>query len=1180
MTLRSALAHEDVVVFVGSGVSAWSGLPSWKRLLEQLATFLDDRDRDGTSVRGAIAAGDLLLAASYGFDQLDSTERRQYLIDAIGDKSAKPSKLHEAIVALGAKNYITTNYDTLLERAITEYASELQPDVVTPANVLEIPSIVQTRSDAFVFKPHGDIGNIDTVVLTREDYRAFQSERANVFEAVQTLLSSRPVVFIGFGLRDPDFTLIRDSLYSTYKSHPANHVAILPDVGITEKAYWRRHHGLDLVSYETTSGPNPHASLLSLIEEVAHDAGSAVSATSLQRATGEPEGDDDAVAMRLVRFSRGVRHRLGERSVQNYSLSLTINRDRTTLAPETIRRLRVDGEHGLAEIRGHFAIEGPSGAGKSHLIRNLIRSIAEDLETHSINGLHASSRIPVLFEMRDYDGNLRQSIERLLPFGIPYDKFVSKPTAVVILDGLNEAPTDLAEQLKSDIASLLTEASMSTVLITTRFAGSLDGLDVEWLTIDSVPSREIERRLAERGLSKSDVNAAVMSLLRRPLYFTAWLGGSFSLTEGMSVRAIYDAVIRGHQDKLQQSAGQDLLPQLKAIAYNAVDGGALTVSSEVALWQLGKSGVEGGRALSIILDEGFLVATPSRQLAFYHHSIAEYLASDNLATMLAARKRSIEDVLGRRDWDQALMLALEVMGEAQGSLVWRRILQVDTVMAIRALNYVDAEIRDPWARMALDYVATMDRGFEEDFRVAQELSNLGVDRRYESALERLAAGDGPVAGVAMSKLASIYGHVTAGMVARIVSRNADYNFASNFVRAAGSLADLDVGLAVLERLDGITLEPSEEEALEAAEEVNGLASVISHAGALLGFIDSKDVFPAFPPGSALTRRALNDMAHDRGDHYSRDFVLKEVRAGYRPAIVALYFQLHFCEDYEPVHPDTSLEDVLVAHALQRGKISRWAMGCLQKFAEHFDDFRIDIERLQRRGGIGTSLLLYVNGDAGGFEREMSRLLEDGFIWDDYLGGSLSIVDSLSPTLASRLLTADSSSLVLGTFDALRSETGEVDNSFDDIGAVGLMELLVSLEKVERFSSFNAGRVIARRASPKLVGELVALFNIDESSRRVVSLVLQHVDRLSGADFDPDSVDWLIEHGHLRHMPLESPLLAKIADEQMVESRLIPAYQLEASGSTRRAYLRSVLEACGQRLKRRFVGADGCVLGVE
>ncbi|MCI8847336.1 MAG: hypothetical protein HFI04_13405, partial [Lachnospiraceae bacterium] len=66
----TALKQEDCVLFIGSGISTWSGLPSWAGLLDELADYLEECGEDSSLVKREAANGDLLQAASYGFDRL------------------------------------------------------------------------------------------------------------------------------------------------------------------------------------------------------------------------------------------------------------------------------------------------------------------------------------------------------------------------------------------------------------------------------------------------------------------------------------------------------------------------------------------------------------------------------------------------------------------------------------------------------------------------------------------------------------------------------------------------------------------------------------------------------------------------------------------------------------------------------------------------------------------------------------------------------------------------------------------------------------------------------------------------------------------------------------------------------------------------------------------------------
>jgi hypothetical protein len=65
--LLEALEAKEGVLFIGSGVSQWSGLPSWDGLLLRMLAFLDDRGlaaHERAEIDSVIGTGDLLTAAS------------------------------------------------------------------------------------------------------------------------------------------------------------------------------------------------------------------------------------------------------------------------------------------------------------------------------------------------------------------------------------------------------------------------------------------------------------------------------------------------------------------------------------------------------------------------------------------------------------------------------------------------------------------------------------------------------------------------------------------------------------------------------------------------------------------------------------------------------------------------------------------------------------------------------------------------------------------------------------------------------------------------------------------------------------------------------------------------------------------------------------------------------------
>lgn len=136
--IRHTLAKPDTVILVGSGVSLWSGLPSWTELVLSLADFVKGLGREDEAIRREIRNGDLLLAASYGVFQLQPQEFARF-IRLTFKADAAPSTVHGLIAALGPTCFVTTNFDHLLEKALAARARTTR--IVTNRQLIEVADI-------------------------------------------------------------------------------------------------------------------------------------------------------------------------------------------------------------------------------------------------------------------------------------------------------------------------------------------------------------------------------------------------------------------------------------------------------------------------------------------------------------------------------------------------------------------------------------------------------------------------------------------------------------------------------------------------------------------------------------------------------------------------------------------------------------------------------------------------------------------------------------------------------------------------------------------------------------------------------------------------------------------------------------------------------------------------------
>ncbi|MRV70375.1 hypothetical protein GJ700_01395 [Duganella sp. FT92W] len=269
--LKEVLRKDNTVLFVGSGISTWSNLPTWEGMMDSLSQICKGREKIPDLINNETKAGNLLQAASYGYEELTNDEKVGFMSKTYIE-GFEPHPIHNALVSLGPTCFITTNYDHLIEEAVYRKRGK-SPTICLNNDVPVMGRIIRADSRNFVFKPHGDAGKIDTVVMTRSHYRELMphGEFHAAVETLRILLMTRPVVYIGFGFRDPDFAYVRDILGNLYQGATSAHYAIMADVPPHVEKFWRKHDGIHIISYETTLnaiGSERHSSLLHLLKDL------------------------------------------------------------------------------------------------------------------------------------------------------------------------------------------------------------------------------------------------------------------------------------------------------------------------------------------------------------------------------------------------------------------------------------------------------------------------------------------------------------------------------------------------------------------------------------------------------------------------------------------------------------------------------------------------------------------------------------------------------------------------------------------------------------------------------------------------------------------------------------------------------------------------------------------------
>jgi hypothetical protein len=259
------LQQKRCVVFVGAGLSAAAGLPTWAKLLgegvEALVGSLPDGEDHQTELLALIQRGKLLEVADFCKEKLGAAYH-QFLTEQVrGDKAVLPAT-HKVLMNLPFSAWVTTNYDKLLERAYSEVIGGF-PKTLTHRDTEALGRLLFDGGQ-FILKAHGDIDRPETVVLTSRDYSEIIHANPAFNEAFSGLLLTKAVLFLGYSLSDPDFRLLMDRQLTHFKGFVPERYALMSGVGPVEQDVLWRTARIRVISYQNQSGT--HAEVLQFLE--------------------------------------------------------------------------------------------------------------------------------------------------------------------------------------------------------------------------------------------------------------------------------------------------------------------------------------------------------------------------------------------------------------------------------------------------------------------------------------------------------------------------------------------------------------------------------------------------------------------------------------------------------------------------------------------------------------------------------------------------------------------------------------------------------------------------------------------------------------------------------------------------------------------------------------------------
>jgi hypothetical protein len=259
--LKTAYKGNQCAIFVGAGASMGARLPDWAGLLTQMLdqavkhrVVHSDKEKEYRKLLGN-PANFLMIASELKSDLKHYFDG--FFEDTFIKSKPEPTALHTEITqAKGFQFALTTNYDTLLERAYRRAGYE-DISVSTFLNSGDVQRRL-VRREFFILKAHGDAQKVgDGIVLTEEDYREIIGKQRAYRSLLSTMFTMFNIVFVGASMVDPEIKLLLSYIADAYAPTTGpQHFALMAqeDTTTVETDHWLKDFKVQVVPVSKANG--------------------------------------------------------------------------------------------------------------------------------------------------------------------------------------------------------------------------------------------------------------------------------------------------------------------------------------------------------------------------------------------------------------------------------------------------------------------------------------------------------------------------------------------------------------------------------------------------------------------------------------------------------------------------------------------------------------------------------------------------------------------------------------------------------------------------------------------------------------------------------------------------------------------------------------------------------------
>jgi len=215
LKIQKAQDNNQLVIFVGAGVSKNSGIPAWGELIEKIAMKIgysqclkcnvNSKTCEASKCKEKyhFSQDDYLRIPEYFYQSDTSKDHHNYYstVQTILRGTNVSNPIDDQIFSILPNHIITTNFDPLLENSYS-------PNRNYYTVVCEDDDLLSNPSNHYIIKMHGDLEKPRSLVLKESDYIDYEQNHPLISTFIRSLLINHTFLFLGYSLNDYNLNLI------------------------------------------------------------------------------------------------------------------------------------------------------------------------------------------------------------------------------------------------------------------------------------------------------------------------------------------------------------------------------------------------------------------------------------------------------------------------------------------------------------------------------------------------------------------------------------------------------------------------------------------------------------------------------------------------------------------------------------------------------------------------------------------------------------------------------------------------------------------------------------------------------------------------------------------------------------------------------------------------------------